>query len=174
MVAIEGNVTAVAERGRQDRRAPPAGQRGECKNDGLCLECSRKARRFCTHLSDRRAEPAGLVFPFPPQLSHYPQSLPSDAASKTVFSLRSIFLLVFIFLSMFLCHFTKITAQTTTDGYAYTRESRQRFIEKYFVHRTKFLFKSCYFFQNTCLQRKTVKESNGVKIFLFRLFPCEK
>ncbi len=36
----------------------------------LCLDRTRKTRRFCTHPFDLRAKPAGLVFNFPPQLPH--------------------------------------------------------------------------------------------------------
>ncbi|CAM6004277.1 unnamed protein product [Sphagnum balticum] len=41
--------------------APPASQRGECKNGGLFVGRSNRARQFRTHPSGRRTERAGLV-----------------------------------------------------------------------------------------------------------------
>jgi hypothetical protein len=73
----------------------------------LGLDYPRKACRFCTHHSDRRAQPGGLVFEFPSQLPHHPQSLKLNSVTKTVFPLRSIFQLItnVAILCLFCCCF---------------------------------------------------------------------
>ena len=65
------NVAAAAESWVQDQRAAPAGQSSVGENGGLSLSFLAKARRFCPHSTDRRAQPAGLVLSFPPQLPHW-------------------------------------------------------------------------------------------------------